>query len=88
MATGALVAMGCIMLRKCHLNACSVGIATQDSELRKNFAGKPEHVINYFYFIAEHMREIMASLGFKTVNEMIGRVDKLDSRVAIDHWKA
>ena len=87
-ATAPLVTMGCIMLRKCHLNACSVGIATQDSELRKNFAGKPEHVINYFYFIAEHMREIMASLGFKTVNEMIGRVDKLDSRVAIDHWKA
>ena len=87
-ATAPLVTMGCIMLRKCHLNACSVGIATQDSELRKNFTGKPEHVINYFYFIAEHMREIMASLGFKTVNEMIGRVDKLDSRVAIDHWKA
>ena len=87
-ATAPLVTMGCIMLRKCHLNACSVGIATQDSELRKNFAGKPEYVINYFYFIAEHMREIMASLGFKTVNEMIGRVDKLDSRVAIDHWKA
>ena len=87
-ATAPLVTLGCIMLRKCHLNACSVGIATQDSELRKNFAGKPEHVINYFYFIAEHMREIMASLGFKTVNEMIGRVDKLDTRAAIDHWKA
>ena len=87
-ATGPLVTMGCIMLRKCHLNACSVGIATQDPELRKNFAGKPEQVISYFYFIAEHMREIMASLGFRTVNEMIGRVDKLDTRAAIDHWKA
>jgi len=87
-ATGPLVTLGCIMLRKCHLNACSVGIATQDPELRKNFAGEAEHVINYFYFVAEHMREIMASLGFRTVNDMVGRVDKLDIRTAINHWKA
>jgi len=87
-ATAALVTLGCIMLRKCHLNACSVGIATQDPELRKRFAGKPEHVINYFMFIAEHLREIMANMGFRTINEMVGRVDKLEPRVAIDHWKA
>ena len=87
LATGPLISMGCIMLRKCHLNTCSVGIATQDPELRKKFAGQPEHVINYFFFIAEHLRQIMADLGLKTVNEMIGRVDLLDSRAAIDHWK-
>ena len=87
-ATGALVVMGCIMLRKCHVGTCSVGIATQDPELRKLFAGKPEHVVNYFTFVAEEMREIMAELGFRTVNEMVGRVDLLDSRQAIDHWKA
>ena len=87
-STAALVTLGCIMLRKCHLNACSVGIATQDPELRKRFAGKPEHVINYFMFIAEHLREIMASMGFKSINEMVGRVDKLETRTAIDHWKA
>lgn len=87
-ATGPLVTLGCIMLRKCHLNACSVGIATQDPELRKYFAGKPEYVINYFYHMAEHLREIMARLGFRTINEMVGRVDKLNSRRAIDHWKA
>jgi glutamate synthase (NADPH/NADH) large chain len=87
-ATAALVTLGCIMLRKCHLNVCSVGIATQDPELRKQFAGKPEHVINYFMFIAEHLREIMASMGFRTINEMVGRVDRLETRTAIDHWKA
>ena len=87
-STAPLVTLGCIMLRKCHLNACSVGIATQDPELRKLFAGRPEYVVNYFFFMAEHMREIMAQLGFRTVNEMVGRVDKLDSREAIDHWKA
>jgi len=87
-STAALVTLGCIMLRKCHLNACSVGIATQDPELRKRFSGKPEHVINYFMFIAEHLREIMASLGFRTMNEMVGRVDKLETRTAINHWKA
>ena len=80
--------MGCIMLRKCHLNTCSVGIATQDPELRKKFAGQPEHVINYFFFLAEHLREIMASLGFRNVNEMVGRADKLEPRKAIEHWKA
>ena len=87
-ATAALVVSGCIMLRKCHLNTCSVGIATQDPELRSRFAGRPEHLVNYFMFIAEEMREIMAELGFRTVAEMIGRADALDSRAAIDHWKA
>ena len=87
-ATAALVVSGCIMLRKCHLNTCSVGIATQDPELRSRFAGRPEHLVNYFMFIAEEMREIMAGLGFRTVAEMIGRADALDSRAAIDHWKA
>ncbi|MBI4198883.1 MAG: glutamate synthase large subunit, partial [Chloroflexi bacterium] len=87
-STAPLISLGCIMLRKCHLNLCSVGIATQDPELRKRFAGKPEHVINYFFFVAEHLREIMAQLGFRTVNEMVGRVDRLDTRKAIDHWKA
>jgi glutamate synthase (NADPH) large chain len=80
--------MGCIMLRKCHLNTCSVGIATQDPELRARFAGQPEHVINYFFFVAEELRAIMAQLGFRTVNEMVGRVDMLDGRTAVDHWKA
>ena len=88
MATAALIVTGCIMLRKCHLNTCSVGIATQDPELRKQFAGKPEHVVNYFMFVAEELREIMASLGFKTVNDMVGRVDLLDSSDAVTHWKA
>ena len=87
-ATGALVVNGCIMLRKCHLGTCSVGIATQDPELRKMFAGKPEYLVNYFMFVAEEMREIMAEMGFRTVNEMIGRVDMLDGREAIEHWKA
>ncbi len=87
-ATAPLIALGCIMLRKCHLNTCSVGIATQDPELRKRFAGKPEHVINYFFFVAEQLREVMAKLGFRTVNEMVGRVDMLDERAAVDHWKA
>ena len=87
-ATAALVVSGCIMLRKCHLNTCSVGIATQDPELRKNFAGQPEHLINYFMFVAEELREIMAELGFRTVAEMVGRVDLLDTREAVDHWKA
>ncbi len=87
-ATAALVVSGCIMLRKCHLNTCSVGIATQDPELRKNFAGQPEHIVNYFMFVAHELREIMAELGFRTVAEMIGRVDLLDTREAIDHWKA
>ena len=87
-ATAALVVSGCIMLRKCHLNTCSVGIATQDPELRKRFAGEPEHLVSFFTFVAEEMREIMAELGFRTVAEMVGRVDALDTREAIDHWKA
>ena len=87
-STAPLISLGCIMLRKCHLNTCSVGIATQDPELRKQFAGQPEHLINYFFFVAEHLREIMAQLGFRTVNEMVGRVDKLETRKAIEHWKA
>jgi glutamate synthase domain-containing protein 2/glutamate synthase domain-containing protein 3 len=87
-ATAPLIVNGCIMLRKCHLNACSVGIATQDPELRKKFAGKPEYIINYFFFVAEELRQIMAQLGFRTVNEMVGRVDMLDTRKAVEHWKA
>ena len=87
-ATAALVVSGCIMLRKCHLNTCSVGVATQDEELRKRFTGQPEHVINFMTFIAEQMREQMAQLGFRTINEMVGRTDCLDTRKAIDHWKA
>jgi glutamate synthase domain-containing protein 3 len=87
-ATAPLVAMGCIMLRKCHLNTCSVGIATQDPELRKKFAGHPEHVINFFFFVAEQVRQYMAELGFREVDEMVGRVDMLDVQPAVDHWKA
>ncbi len=87
-ATASLVASGCIMMRKCHLNTCPVGIATQDPELRKRFRGQPEHVVNYFFFVAEELREIMARLGVRSVNEMIGKVDKLETRKAIDHWKA
>jgi glutamate synthase (NADPH/NADH) large chain len=87
-ATAPLIASGCIMMRKCHLNTCPVGVATQDPVLRKRFTGQPEHVINYFFFVAEELREIMANLGFKTVNEMIGRVDKLNMSKAVSHWKA
>ena len=87
-STAPLISLGCIMLRKCHLNTCSVGIATQDPELRKKFTGQPEHVINFFFFVAEHLREIMSRLGFRTVEEMVGRVDKLETGKAIDHWKA
>jgi len=87
-ATAPLVTLGCIMMRKCHLNTCPVGIATQDPELRKKFKGKPEHVVNYLFMVAEEMRAIMASLGLRTVNEMIGRVDLLDTEKALDHWKA
>ena len=83
-----LVALGCIMMRKCHLNTCPVGIATQDPVLRARFTGQPEHVINFFFFIAEQLRQIMASLGFRKIDEMVGRVDMLDTRAAIDHWKA
>jgi glutamate synthase (NADPH) large chain len=87
-ATTPLVAMGCIMMRKCHLNTCSVGIATQDPVLRKQFQGQPEHVINFFFFIAEQVRQYMAEMGFRSMNEMVGRVDMLDARPAVDHWKA
>ena len=87
-ATTPLIAMGCIMMRKCHLNTCSVGIATQDPVLRARFQGQPEHVINFFFFIAEQVRQHMAKLGFRTMNEMIGRVDKIDAALAESHWKA
>ena len=87
-ATAALIVSGCIMLRKCHLGTCSVGIATQDPELRKRFSGKPEYLVNYFTFVAEEMREIMAELGFRTVREMVGRTDVLDARKTSEHWKA
>jgi glutamate synthase (NADPH/NADH) large chain len=87
-ATAPLIAAGCIMMRKCHLNTCPVGVATQDPVLRARFTGQPEHVVNYMFFVAEELRGIMAELGFKTVAEMVGRVDKLDMRHAIDHWKA
>jgi glutamate synthase (NADPH/NADH) large chain len=86
-ATAPLVTLGCIMMRKCHLNTCPVGIATQDKELRKKFKGKPEHVVNYLFMVAKDLRMIMADMGFKTVNEMIGRVDCLETDIAIDHWK-
>ena len=87
-ATAPLIAAGCIMMRKCHLNTCPVGVATQDPELRKRFTGTPEHVINYFFFVAEELRAIMAEMGFRTVEEMIGRVDRLDMRRVERHWKA
>src|SRR5690606_33034991 len=80
--------LGCIMMRKCHLNTCPVGIATQDPELRKKFAGKPEHVVNYLFLVAEEAREIMAELGFRSILEMVGRVDCLQTERAIRHWKA
>ena len=86
-STAPLITLGCIMLRKCHLNTCSVGIATQDPDLRARFAGKPEHVINFFFFVAEDLREIMAQLGFRTVAEMVGRVDALETEAVISHWK-
>ncbi len=86
-ATAALVVEGCIMMRKCHLNTCPVGVATQDENLRKRFAGNPDHVVNLFRFLAEELREIMAQLGFRTVNEMIGQADCLETRPDITHWK-
>jgi glutamate synthase (NADPH/NADH) large chain len=86
--TGALISQGCIMMRKCHLNTCPVGVATQDPELRKRFPGQPEDVVNFLMFVAEEVRELMARLGFRTVDEMIGRTDRLDMRRAIHHWKA
>ena len=87
-ATAPLVASGCIMMRACHLNTCPVGIATQDPELRKNFKGTPEHVINFMYFVAEELREIMAQLGFRTIKEMVGQTKKINPISAVDHYKA
>ena len=87
-ATAPLVVEGCIMMRKCHLNTCPVGVATQDPVLRQKFQGKPEHVVNYFFFVAEEVREIMAQLGISSFDELVGRVDLLDTRSGIEHWKA
>ena len=87
-ATAPLVAVGCIMMRVCHLNTCPAGVATQDPRLREKFAGKPEHAVNFMRFVATHLREIMAQLGFRKLEEMVGRVDMLEPRAAIDHWKA
>ena len=87
-ATAPLVASGCIMMRKCHLNTCPVGIATQDKELRKNFKGTPEHVINFFFYVAEELRKIMAQLGFRTLAEMVGQTHKINSNKAVKHYKA
>jgi glutamate synthase (ferredoxin) len=87
-ATAPLVASGCIMMRACHLNTCPVGIATQNPELRKKFKGKPEHVVNFMYFVAQELREIMAKLGFRTIDEMVGKVEKLDRNKAIAHYKS
>src|SRR5437868_154552 len=87
-STAPLIAAGCIMMRACHLNTCPVGIATQDPELRKRFKGTPEHVVNFFFFVAEEVREILASIGLRTLDEAIGRVDLLSATAAIEHWKA
>ena len=87
-ATAPLIAAGCIMMRKCHLNTCPVGVATQDPVLRKRFTGQPEHVINYFFFVAEEVREIMATLGYRSFNEMVGQVQMLDQTALVSHWKA
>ena len=87
-ATAPLIAAGCIMMRKCHLNTCPVGVATQDPVLRKRFVGQPEHVINFFFFVAEEVRELMAKLGYRTFNEMVGQMQMLDKSQAVDHWKA
>jgi glutamate synthase (NADPH/NADH) large chain len=87
-ATAPLIAAGCIMMRKCHLNTCPVGVATQDPVLRKRFVGQPEHVINFFFFVAEEVRELMAEMGYRTFNEMIGQMQMLDRSAVVDHWKA
>ncbi|SMF95709.1 glutamate synthase (NADPH/NADH) large chain [Methylomagnum ishizawai] len=87
-ATAPLIVEGCIMMRKCHLNTCPVGVATQDPELRKRFTGQPEHVVNFFFFIAEEVRQLMAKLGYRSFAEMIGQADRLDMRKAVAHWKA
>src|SRR5437870_6568184 len=87
-STAPLIALGCIMMRQCHLNTCPVGVATQDPLLRKRFTGQPEHVINFFFFVAEEVREIMATMGYRTVNEMIGQTQMLDHNAVVAHWKA
>jgi glutamate synthase (ferredoxin) len=87
-ATAPLVSVGCIMMRVCHLNTCPAGVATQDPQLRARFTGKPEHVVNFMKFIAEEVREIMAQLGFRTIEEMIGHTDRLEAKKAVEHWKA
>lgn len=87
-ATGPLVTLGCVMMRVCHKNTCPVGVATQDPKLRKNFTGDPQHTVNFMKFIAQELREIMAELGFRTLNEMVGRTDLLESKTAVEHWKA
>src|SRR4029453_18685827 len=87
-ATAPLVAEGCIMMRKCHLNTCPVGVATQDPVLRRKFDGRPEHVVNYFFFVAEEARQIMAQLGIRKFDDLIGRADLLDTKKSITHWKA
>jgi glutamate synthase (NADPH/NADH) large chain len=87
-ATAPLIAAGCIMMRKCHLNTCPVGVATQDPVLRKRFVGQPEHVINYFFFVAEEVRELMAALGYRTFDEMVGQMQMLDKQKVVEHWKA
>ncbi len=87
-ATAPLVVEGCIMMRKCHLNTCPVGVATQDPVLRRRFKGQPEHVVNYFFFVAEEVREIMAQLGIRKFNDLVGRADLLDTKKGVDHWKA
>src|SRR5207247_9984534 len=87
-STGPLVTLGCSMMRKCHLNTCPVGIATQDPALRKKFTGTPENVINYFFFVAEQIRQWMAKMGFKKMSDMIGRADMIHMLPALDHWKA
>ena len=87
-STAPLIAAGCIMMRKCHLNTCPVGVATQDPVLRKRFTGQPEHVINFFFFVAEEVRELMAAMGYRTFDEMIGQMQMLDQRKVIEHWKA
>lgn len=87
-ATAPLIVEGCVMMRKCHLNTCPVGVATQDPELRRRFTGKPEHVVNYFFFVAEEVRRLMAKLGYRRFDDMVGQTQRLDMRKAIDHWKA
>ena len=87
-STAPLIATGCVMMRACHLNTCPVGIATQDPVLRERFAGTPEHVVNFFFFVAEEARAIMAELGIARFEDLVGRVDLLEADDAVDHWKA